>query len=75
MKINYIEFFEVEVPKWMRSSNQKMVELGFGSLAYWQWANRSIVEICEKYGNDDLVNGQFHLIWTWLEEKAKGDNT
>ncbi|WP_238788793.1 SAM-dependent methyltransferase [Streptococcus mutans] len=73
MKINYIEFFEKEVPNWMRESNQKMQELGFGSLAYWQWANKSIVAICEKYNNDDLVNGQFHLIWEWLEEKTKGN--
>lgn len=73
MKINYIEFFEKEVPNWMRKSNQKMQELGFGSLAYWQWANKSIVAICEKYNNDDLVNSQFHLIWEWLEEKTKGN--
>lgn len=74
MKINYIEFFESEVPNWMRESNQKMAELGFGSLAYWQWVNQSIVAICEKYDNDELVNGQFHLIWEWLEEKVKVQN-
>ncbi|QBX27669.1 hypothetical protein Javan406_0019 [Streptococcus phage Javan406] len=51
-----------------------MQELGFGSLAYWQWANKSIVAICESYGNDSLVNGQFHLIWEWLEEKTKEVN-
>lgn len=28
--------------------------------------------ICEKYGNDELVNGQFHLIWEWLDKQAKG---
>ncbi|QBX16772.1 hypothetical protein Javan273_0030 [Streptococcus phage Javan273] len=48
-----------------------MQELGFGSLAYWQWANQSIVAICESYGNDKLINGQFHLIWEWLESKTK----
>ena len=41
---------------------------GFG----WEWANQSIVAICEKYGNDELVNGQFHLIWDWLDKQAKG---
>lgn len=70
MKINYIDFFEQEVPNWMRMSNQKMLELGFGTESYWKWVNESIVAICEKYGNDELVNGQFHLIWDWLGKKA-----
>lgn len=74
MKINYIEFFEIEVSNWMRASNQKMQEVGFNTQAYWQWANQSIVAICEKYGNDRLVNGQFSLIWEWLESKTKGEN-
>ncbi|HEN0123654.1 TPA: hypothetical protein ACGV5S_000819 [Streptococcus agalactiae] len=71
MKIDYIDFFERVVPGWMRESNKKMQELGFGTERYWQWANQSIVAICEIYGNDDFVNGQFHLIWEWLEGKAK----
>lgn len=74
MKVNYIEFFRTEVPNWMMASNQKSQEVGFGSLAYWEWANQSIVAICEKYGNDELVNGQFRLIWGWLEKQAKGVN-
>lgn len=71
MKINYIEFFSVEVPNWMRESNQKMAEVGFGSFAYWQWANQSMSAICNRYGNDDLINGQFHLIWEWLTEQQQ----
>lgn len=72
MKVNYIEFFQTEVTSWMMASNMKSQEVGFGSMAYWEWANQSIVAICEKYGNDELVNGQFHLIWEWLEKQAKG---
>lgn len=72
MKIDYINFFEVEVPNWMRDSNQKMSEVGFNTEDYWTWANQSIVAICEKYGNDSLVNGQFQLIWEWLEGKTYG---
>lgn len=71
MRINYIEFFEVEIPNWMRASNQKMQELGFGSHAYWLWVNQSMSAICDRYGNDSLVNGQFHLILEWLEEKSR----
>ncbi|KPJ23091.1 hypothetical protein [Streptococcus phocae] len=71
MKIDYIDFFERVVPKWMRESNQKMKEVGFNTEAYWLWANHSIVEICDSYNNDSLINGQFHLIWEWLEGKAK----
>nr|UWF90473.1 MAG: hypothetical protein [Bacteriophage sp.] len=72
MKIDYIDFFQNEVTAWMMASNMKSQEVGFGSLAYWEWANQSIVAICEKYGNDELVNGQFHLIWGWLDKQAKG---
>ncbi|AIX04348.1 TPA: hypothetical protein ACUJK1_001006 [Streptococcus agalactiae] len=71
MKIDYIDFFERVVPGWMRESNKKMQELGFGTEQYWVWVNMSIVDICESYGNDDLVNGQFHMIWEWLERKTK----
>lgn len=71
MKIDYIDFFERVVPGWMRESNKKMQELGFGTEQYWVWVNMSIVDICESYGNDDLVNGQFHMIWEWLEGKTK----
>lgn len=74
MKVNYIEFFQTEVTTWMIASNMKSQEVGFGTVAYWEWANQSIVAICEKYGNDELVNGQFHLIWEWLEKQAKGVN-
>lgn len=72
MKIDYIDFFQNEVTAWMMASNMKSQELGFGTLEYWEWANQSIVAICEKYGNDELVNGQFHLIWDWLDKQAKG---
>ncbi|HEN0438747.1 TPA: hypothetical protein ACGN4E_000694 [Streptococcus agalactiae] len=71
MKIDYIDFFERVVPGWMRESNKKMQELGFGTEQYWVWVNMSIIDICESYGNDDLVNGQFHMIWEWLERKTK----
>lgn len=71
MKINYIDFFETEVPNWMRESNQKMSELGFRSLAYWQWVSNSMAAICEKYENDALVNLQFQIIYEWLENKLE----
>lgn len=72
MKIDYIDFFQNEVTAWMRASNKKSQEVGFGTIEYWEWANQSIVAICERYGNDELVNGQFHLIWEWLDKQAKG---
>lgn len=72
MKIDYIDFFQNEVTAWMMASNMKSQEVGFGTIEYWEWANQSIVAICEKYGNDELVNGQFHLIWDWLDKQAKG---
>lgn len=45
MKIDYIDFFERVVPGWMRESNKKMQELGFGTEQYWVWVNMSIVDI------------------------------
>lgn len=69
--MNYIEFFEKEVPAWMRASNQKMQEVGFATDAYWQWCVWSMGEVCKKYNNDEFVKNQFGLIFELLEEKAK----
>lgn len=70
--MNYIEFFEVEVPNWMRESNQVMQQVGFNTPAYWNWVIASINQICDKYNQDQLVKNQFHIIWDFLEEKTKG---
>ncbi|HFI0256485.1 TPA: hypothetical protein ACGOVD_001155 [Streptococcus suis] len=70
--MNYIEFFETEVPSWMRASNQKMQEVGFNTQAYWNWVVVSMAEISKKYNNDQLVMDQMGLIFNWLEEKANG---
>lgn len=69
--MNYIEFFQVTVPDWMRASNQKMQEVGFATNAYWNWASTSIAEVCKQHNDDQLVVAQFGIIWEWLEEKAK----
>lgn len=71
--MNYIEFFEKEVPAWMRASNQKMQEVGFNTQAYWNWVVVSMAEISKKYGNDQLVMDQMGLILAWLEGKANGE--
>ncbi|MGT2833396.1 hypothetical protein [Streptococcus halotolerans] len=70
--MNYIDFFEKEVPNWMRASNQKMQEFGFNTDPYWQWVVWSMGEICNKYNNDELVSNQMSMIFDWLDEKAKG---
>lgn len=70
--MNYIEFFEKEVPNWMRASNQKMQEVGFNTQAYWNWVVWSMAEITKKYNNDQLVMDQMGLILAWLEGKANG---
>ncbi|MFV8064259.1 hypothetical protein ACMZ5S_07360 [Streptococcus pluranimalium] len=70
--MNYIEFFEKEVPNWMRASNQKMQEFGFNTDRYWQWVAWSMNEICQKYNNDELVNHQMGLLFDWLGKKAEG---
>ena len=70
--MNYIEFFETEVPNWMRASNQKMQEVGFNTQAYWNWVVVSMAEIIKKYNNDRLVMNQFEMIFDWIEEKANG---
>lgn len=69
--MNYIDFFENEIPNWMRASNQKMQEVGFATDAYWQWAVWSMAEVCKKYNDDEFVKKQFGLIFELLEEKAK----
>ena len=40
--MNYIEFFEKEVPDWMRESNRMMQLVGFNTPAYWNWVIASI---------------------------------
>lgn len=40
MKIDYIDFFQTEVPNWMKASNQKSQELGFGTIEYWEWLDK-----------------------------------
>lgn len=69
--MNYIDFFENEVPNWMRASNQKMQEVGFNTDAYWLWVAQSIAAICDKYNNDRFVLDQFNIIWNLLDSKAK----
>ncbi|MDU3178774.1 hypothetical protein [Streptococcus vestibularis] len=69
--MNYIEFFEKEVPDWMRESNRMMQLVGFNTPAYWNWVVVSIGKVCEKYNNDTLVKNQFHIIWDFLDEKAR----
>lgn len=72
--MNYINFFETEVPNWMRENNQVMQQVGFNTLAYWNWVVVSIDKVCEKYNNDILVKNQFHIIWDFLDEKAREDS-
>lgn len=69
--MNYINFFETEVPNWMRENNQMMQQVGFNTPAYWNWVVVSIDKVCEKYNNDILVKNQFHIIWDFLDEKAR----
>ena len=69
--MNYIEFFEKEVPDWMRESNRMMQLVGFNTPAYWNWVVVSIDKVREKYNNDILVKNQFHIIWDFLDEKAR----
>lgn len=69
--MNYINFFETEVPNWMRENNQMMQQVGFNTPAYWSWVVVSIDKVCEKYNNDVLVKNQFHIIWDFLDEKAR----
>ena len=69
--MNYIEFFEKDVPDWMRESNRMMQLVGFNTPAYWDWVVVSIDKVCEKYNNDILVKNLFHIIWDFLDEKAR----
>ena len=69
--MNYIDFFEREVPNWMRENNQKMQEVGFNTYEYWQWVAESIAAIRDRYNNDRFVLDQFDIIWKLLDSKTK----
>ena len=45
--MNYIEFFEKEVPDWMRESNRMMQLVGFNTPAYWNWVVVSIDKVAK----------------------------
>ena len=69
--MNYIESFQKEVPDWKMQSNQMCAQVGFATDAYWQWALKSMGEICLKYNDNDLVVDQFILLFEWLEKQAE----
>lgn len=54
--------FYNDVINWMEQSNQKVRELSFDSSEYWNWVSWSAGELCNKYGNHELVMRQMMML-------------
>lgn len=65
--MNYEQFYK-EVAAWIQTCNGEAVKLGMDSNEFWSWVTRSIGEISEKYGNNELVKRQMIMLFEWLKD-------
>lgn len=69
--MNFSDFFD-DVKQWMSSCNTQATELGFNSLAFWEWVYNTSGQLAVKYNNHVFALRQMQLIVRWLEEQNKG---
>lgn len=69
--MNFNKFFD-DVKEWMASCNSKATELGFNSLAFWEWVYNTSGQLVAKYNNYNFAARQMQLLVGWLEEQTKG---
>ena len=65
--MDYKAFYE-EVANWINQCNQKAIKLGMHSNDFWSWVMRSIGELSDKYGNNELVKMQMVMLVDWLND-------
>lgn len=64
--MNYKAFY-AEVAEWINQCNQMAIQNGMGSEAFWGWVTKSTGELCNKYGNAELVIMQMAMLVDWLD--------
>lgn len=65
--MDYEKFFS-EIAAWIQSVNQMATTHGMDSDPFWKYVMQSSREICERYGNNDLVLKQMVMLYAWLED-------
>ncbi|GGH83602.1 hypothetical protein JOD43_002134 [Pullulanibacillus pueri] len=63
--------FYGEVADWIYESNQQAIKHGINSSEFWVWVAQTTGELCEKYGNNDLVEKQMEMLVDWLGDVLK----
>lgn len=65
--MDYQKFYG-EIVEWIKQSNQMAIKHGLESDEFWRWVMNSSGELCDKYGNTQLVMKQMLMLIDWLEE-------
>lgn len=65
--MDYDAFYK-EVTAWINECNQMAVRNGMESNEFWTWVTRSVGELSEKYGNNELVKRQMIMLFDWLKD-------
>lgn len=60
--------FYSEVANWIQQCNQVAIQHGMHSNDFWTWVMRSVGELSDKYGNNELVKRQMIMLVDWLED-------
>lgn len=63
--------FYAAIAEWIEHNQLKTAELGFGSLAYFQWVYQSAGELGNRFGNTPLVVKQVIFLIEWIEDAYK----
>ncbi|UFT98114.1 hypothetical protein KO561_12970 [Radiobacillus kanasensis] len=67
--------FYSEVADWINQSNQKAIKHGLTSNDFWEWVMTSAGELCDRYGNNELVKKQMVMLIEWLEDVYKSQSS
>lgn len=65
--MDYQKFY-AEVANWINECNQMAVQHGMQSNDFWNWVMRSVGELSDKYGNNELVKRQMIMLVDWLKD-------
>lgn len=60
--------FYAEVADWIMQVNHMSVTHGMESNNFWTWVSKSMGELSNKYGNNNLVVNQMSMLFLWLEQ-------
>lgn len=65
--MDYEKFYS-EIAKWIQEVNNLAMKYGIKSNEFWNWVMKSAGEMCDYYGNNELVKMQMAMLINWLED-------